>query len=81
MPGLGAGCTARAQGAPRAPRRSEAERSRREELELSLALLSFLHGSGNVAINTRVRREGTATQKHSAQQLLLALPLFPSWLI
>lgn len=28
-----------------------------------LCRLSFLHGSGNVAINTPVRREGTATQK------------------
>lgn len=56
MPGLGQRCqgTGCSEG-------TEEERAGREQ-ELSQALLAvFLPGSGNVAINTPVRREGTAT--------------------
>lgn len=70
MPGLGQRCqgTGRSQGGAC----SGAELG--GALELSQALLAvFLTGSGNRAINTPVRREGTATPKH-------AVPQLPSWL-
>lgn len=76
MPGLGQRCqgTGRSEGARRSMQRSGAG----GELELSQALLAvFLPGGSNVAINTPVRREGTAVPKHSVPQL----PGWPSCLL
>ena len=55
-------------------------RAGREEPDAQ-ALLSCLHGSGNVAINTPVRREGPLRGEHSRTAPALASRLLTSSLI